>query len=59
MKTTRSIPYHNLEFDCEPCEGEFLDTRVTIDGQPLCWITWKDVDNFANEINDVINKYAI
>jgi hypothetical protein len=48
-----------LEFRCEPCEGEYLDTSVMINGQSLCWITWNDVEKFIEEIRLPISKYSI
>lgn len=35
------------------------DTKVTINDQLLCWIQWKDKDDFLNELKDVISKYRI
>jgi hypothetical protein len=40
------------------CMDEF-DTKVTINGTPLCWITWVDVDKFVLELSEVLSKYKI
>jgi len=36
-----------------------LDTRVSINGDTLCFITWNDRENFVKELNEVIEKYRI
>lgn len=51
---------HQLRFECEKDpEGEFLDTKVSLNKQVLCWISWSDVDGFKKELKAVINKYKI
>lgn len=49
----------NLRFECEPCEDKYLDTQVFLNGNSLCWCSFPDVENFANEFFAVIDKYRI
>ena len=50
---------NSLEFTCEPCEGEYLDTRVDLNGVFLCCISFPDIEKFVKELNNTIAKYAI
>ena len=53
------IDNNTLRFSCEECEGEFLDTKVTINGTLLCWITFSELDQFVTEFSTIIGKYRI
>lgn len=59
---TRNLPFGRLElkFNGERFNGQpTLDTKVTIDGKTLCWITWEYKEIFTEELNEIINKYQI
>jgi hypothetical protein len=49
----------SIQLDGENWGNGLEDTKVSINGQLLCWVTWKEKDNFLNELKDVINKYRI
>lgn len=43
-------------------KGKLWDTKVTVfnrDFNSICWISGEEIDNFLNEINEVISKYRI
>lgn len=40
-------------------EGCSVETGVTVRGGSMCVILTKDVSDFAREINEVIERYAI
>ena len=45
-----------LHLKCEPIEGEYFDTKVTIEtdegiSSGLCWINWDDADAFISELD--------
>ncbi len=48
-----------LDITCTNEGAGLLDTKVEINGKPLCWITYGDLDNFVNELEDVVTKYRI
>lgn len=49
-----------LKFEGEQHEGnEILDTKVTINGAELCYITWSDRESFVNDLKQAIEKYFI
>ena len=50
---------NSLEFTCEPCEGEYLDTKVQLNGVFLCWISFPDLEEFVNKLNNTIAEFAI
>ena len=56
---TRIIDNNTLCFTCEQCEGEYLDTRVTINGTFFCWITFSDLENFMQDFSNFMSKYRI
>jgi hypothetical protein len=58
---TKSKTIGNLDFKftCEPCEGQYLDTKVTINGLYFCTISWPDLYDFIQEISLPVGKYAI
>jgi len=43
----------------EIVKGEHLDTQVKIGEHTICWITGSEREEFAEAINDVIDKYRI
>lgn len=63
MKTKYAQRYigasNTLHFTCEPCEGEYLDTRVELNDFYLCTITFSDIQAFTSELNNTIAKYSI
>jgi len=60
MKTrNESIGDLTILFECEPCDGKYLDTKATINGELLCWISWPEIDNMILELNIVFSKYRI
>lgn len=60
IKTFQKIlPGNSLFFSCEECEGEYLDTKVDMNGLFLCWITWADVQNFVADFEKLLDKYRI
>jgi len=36
-----------------------LDTKVYLNEQQLCWISWPQRDEFLKELNDTIEKFRI
>lgn len=49
-------------FEGEHYKGDkhgILDTKVSINEKMLCWIIWKDRDEFLRKINNVIDEYRI
>jgi len=38
---------------------DYLDTKVSIKGETLCWITWEDRFRFINAFEQVLSKYRI
>jgi hypothetical protein len=56
---TKYIEHSTLEITCTNEGAGLLDTKVEINGKPLCWITYSDLDNFINELEDVVSKYRI
>lgn len=50
----------NLKFEGDKFSGQpILDTKVTINDETLCWISWPDKSKFEKELNEVISKYRI
>jgi hypothetical protein len=48
-----------VEFEGEQYPGHpILDTRVSINGSTICWITWSNIDSFMQDLN-VTEKYFI
>lgn len=45
-----------VAFCAEYIESE-LATEITIEGETMLWISWDDVDKFAEEMNKVVKKY--
>lgn len=49
-----------IKFEGEQYPGQpVLDTKVTINGGELCWISWSDKDSFVQDIKQAIEKYFI
>jgi len=53
------IDNNTLKFTCEECEGEFLDTNVEINGTFLCCISFPELEQFVNDLSEVISRYRI
>lgn len=49
----------SLRFEAESCQGEYLDTKVFLNGNFLCWITFADVEAFSDEIGATVSKFRI
>ncbi len=51
----------NLKLDirCRDEGGEYLDTRIQINGDTLCWVSYPELDDFVKELQAVISKYRI
>jgi hypothetical protein len=49
----------SLKFICEPCEGEYLDTKVKINDGYLCMISWPDLDSFIEDLQQAVAKHSI
>lgn len=61
-KFTSSKMIGDLEitFTGEKYPGDpILDTKVEINGEQLCWITWNDKENFFSELESTVEKYRI
>lgn len=60
-KETKFIGDLPLLFEGEQWKGtpEILDTKVSINGEMLCWITWKDKEDFTKKLNDIIGEHRI
>ena len=56
---TIQIDNNVLFFQCEECEGYYLDTRVDINGTFFCCITWNDRDKFIKDFGEFMAKYRI
>jgi hypothetical protein len=57
---TKTLGTLNVKFEGEQYSGHpVLDTKVSINGEVICWITWNDRDSFMNELQSVISKYYI
>ena len=52
---TRNVGGITFVFECQ----DDLDTRVSIGGITLCWITYSDIDNFVKELQNVIDNHRI
>lgn len=62
MKTRyvqKIIDGNSIEFTCEPINGEYLDTRVQLNGILLCWIPFDKLDDFVSGYLNWLNKYSI
>jgi len=47
----------DLEAERYPGESTLLDTRVDLSGS--MWITWSQRDEFADELRELLERYAI
>lgn len=60
MRTiTKYVGDSTLFFTCKNEGAGYLDTKVEINGKPLCWITFIDIDNFVEEFSHTVGKYSI
>jgi len=48
-----------IMFQGEQWEKEILDTKVTINGECLCWVTWNQKEEFLKKLQDTIEEYRI
>jgi hypothetical protein len=48
-----------VKFTGENWGNGLEDTEVKIEGYQLCWIMWKDKEEFLRALNEVIEKYRI
>jgi len=55
----KSCDNNTLKFECEGIEGEYLDTQVFFNGELLCWCSFPEAEQFAEELFAVISKYRI
>lgn len=56
----KSVGSLEIKFEGEQYHGHpVLDTKVSINGAELCWITWDDKDSFVHDIKEAIEKYFI
>jgi hypothetical protein len=56
----RIIDNNTFQFYCEKdAEGEYLDTKVMLNGILFCWITFVYIDKFMQDFSDFISKYRI
>lgn len=56
---TRTYEGLTMIFVCEECEGQYLDTKVLLNDQYLCWCTFSEADKFADELFAIIDNYRI
>jgi hypothetical protein len=56
---TVKIAHATFKFECEPCEGEYLDTTVSINGVYFCSISWPDLQSFIDDLELTIAKHSI
>ena len=57
---TRIIDKNTFCFTCESDEeGEYMDTKVTLNGILFCWITFSDLEGFMKDFSNFISKYRI
>lgn len=60
MKThTAHLGDLTMVFECEPCEGKYLDTKVTVNGVQMCWISWPEKDEFIQKLTNIIDTFRI
>ena len=55
-KSIHGLPF-GFRSDYE--KGELLDTEVTLDTKPFCWIEGNKIDDFIGDLECFLNKYAI
>lgn len=58
----KTFPIGRLEMILEGEQfpgSSILDTKVTINGETLCWISWPEKDEFQKKLNDLIHQYSI
>jgi len=48
-----------LTFKIHYYDGEALDTAVMLGDKIICWISFKDKDEFMGELQSTISKYRI
>ncbi len=55
----KSIGDLEIKFAGEEWEKEILDTKVTINGKQLCWVVWREKEEFLRKLNNIIGEYRI
>jgi len=59
-KTYNTIIYDNtFKFVCKPCEREYLDTEVFLNGSLFCCISWPEREAFLKDFTKFMEKYRI
>lgn len=60
-KETKYLGELLMLFEGEKWKGtsEILDTKVSINGEMLCWIIWKDREEFTRKLNSIIEEHRI
>lgn len=57
---TKTFGELEIKLEGEQYRGQpILDTRVSIDGKTVCWISWENKDEFIEELQEPIRKYCI
>ncbi len=60
VKTVKkSFGNMTLVFTCEECEGQYLDTKVTINGETLCWVSFPEIDTFVEKLDNTMSDHRI
>lgn len=49
----------HLHITCKDEGAGYLDTRVDVIGENLCWISYPELEHFVAELQAVVNKYRI
>lgn len=60
-KTTKTKSYDELTltFEIESWDGRCADTKVSLNGVYICWISCDDIDTFAEQFFQPIKTYRI
>lgn len=56
---TKIIDNNTFFFECEQCEGQYLDTRVSINNTFFCCISFPDMEQFLKDFSDFMAKHRI
>lgn len=59
-RETKSFGEVELLFEGEQYTGgPIADTKVTIGGQLICWITWADRGSFTENLQAIVTEHRI
>ncbi len=58
-KQTRQIGDVNVNVESDKIDGEILDTAIQVEPGVICWIAGNKIDEFFQELNNVVQKYRI